>query len=81
MKYQAELMDSLLNIGIIVDKEFSELSLDEVIEDSLTFISFIIEIEEKMNIEVPDEYLQQGVLKTFADVEEMIDVVNSQKAI
>ena len=81
MKYQKEIAESLLNLGIIVDEDYYKLPISDVIEESLTFMSFIIEIEEKMCIDVPDEFLQQGVLVTFADVEEMINVINSQEAI
>ena len=81
MKYQKEIEDALLSLGIIVDKDFCELALEDVIEGSLTFISFVVEIEEKMSIEVPDEYLQKGVLKTFADVDEMVGVIKLQNAI
>ena len=73
MKRMEEIVDSLLNLGIIVDENYEEILINDVIEDSLTFIAFIIELEQKLQIEIPDEYLVQGVLMTLADVDKMID--------
>ena len=46
--------------------------IDEDIDDSLTYISFIVEIEEEFNISIPDEYLQADIIETYDDVAEMI---------
>ena len=55
--YEEKLKDALQNIGIYIPKEdFSmDLKIRDFIEDSLTFISFFVEIENLFDMEIPDE--------------------------
>jgi len=60
---------TLLNIidemGIVVDDDNNDFILNEYITDSLSFISFIIEIENQFNIEVPVELLLISKMNSF----------------
>ena len=52
--------DVILDLGIYVDKdEFNKKDVDmrEYIEDSMTFISFFIGMEDALEIELPDTLL------------------------
>ena len=62
----------LAEIGISVETDIQTRFIDEDISDSLTYISFIVGIEEEFGITVPDEYLQANVLETYSDVADMI---------
>lgn len=42
-----------------------DVDLSEYIVDSLLFINFIVEIENTFNVDLPDEYLDVDVLKSF----------------
>lgn len=62
----------LENIGIQIPNVDEEIFLADYIEDSIAFISFIVEIEEEFDIEVQDEYLSVEMLETFTDVVNMV---------
>lgn len=47
----------LNNIGVIVDEEEVDINLIEYGIDSISFISFIIEVEKEFGISLPDEVL------------------------
>ncbi|MFR8792328.1 phosphopantetheine-binding protein [Gallintestinimicrobium sp.] len=58
------ILNCLLELGIVFEQEENNFELTDYIEDSLTFISFVSELENEFDIEIPDEYLLQGVLGT-----------------
>lgn len=46
--------------------------------DSLRLISLIVSVEDEFEIEIPDEYLSQAVLGSFADFLKLVsDLINS----
>ena len=69
---RAKIMDCFKAIGIIVEETDDNFRVDDYIQDSLTFISLIVELEDAFNIEIPDEYLAEGKLKTFDDIHNML---------
>lgn len=60
------------NIGIQIPNLDGEVFLADYIEDSMAFMSFILEIEEEFDIEVPDEYLSIDMLESVTDAVNMI---------
>ena len=62
----------LNNIGIMVEGNIEDRFLDQDIEDSLTYVSFIVELEEKFCMSIQDEYLQANILESYGDVANMI---------
>lgn len=74
-----DIINILSNIGIIIeniDKD-SSIFLNEYIEDSIAFISFVVEIENVFGIEIPDEYLLFSEMETLSDV---CNIINNIKA-
>ena len=67
-----KIIKCMVEIGIIIEASLEGRFIDEDIDDSLTYISFIVEIEEEFNISIPDEYLQGDIIETYDDVAEMI---------
>lgn len=61
------------NIGILVDDLDKAENLMDLIEESLTFITFVVEVENIFEIEIPDEYLLPGKLVSIQDVLEMVE--------
>lgn len=61
--HEDKLKKALQNIGVYIAKEdFSmDLKIRDFIEDSLTFISFFVEIENLFDIEIPDEVYAETV--------------------
>lgn len=54
--------------------------IDDLGMDSMTFISLIIEIESKFNIEVPDDFLLMDYFKNVNDILKIIENEISRKA-
>lgn len=74
-----DIINILSDIGIIIeniDKD-SSIFLNEYIEDSIAFISFVVEIENVFGIEIPDEYLLFSEMETLSDV---CNIINNIKA-
>lgn len=59
------------NIGIIID-ETENIKLTEYLTDSVMFISFLVELENEFNLEIPDEYLLPNKLTSLDDVGNML---------
>lgn len=61
--HEDKLKEALQNIGVyIAQEDFSmDLKIRDFIEDSLTFISFFVEIENLFDIEIPDEVYAETV--------------------
>ena len=60
--------ECLSNMGVIVDIETIETEDVNLLEyelDSLAFVSFVVDLEHKLNIVIPDEYLTYSVLESL----------------
>lgn len=77
MKELDKLRECFERIGIIVDDLDEVTELMDIIEESVTFITFIVELEDVFEIEIPDEYLLPGKLVLIEDVLQMIDILES----
>lgn len=68
---------ALKNIGILYD-DLNEYSiLKEFIEDSLSFVSFFVEIENLFDIELPDEFYSNKTLEV--DMNNFIKIISKCK--
>jgi len=69
----SEILDCLKNAGCIVDlTKLAETSIFDLIENSIMFVTFIVELEEHFEIEFPDEYL---VPEKFSTLETVISSI------
>lgn len=75
-------MDSLKMITRVLNDSFGiflfgddqeDFSLSEYISDSLTFIQFIIAIEEEIGNDLPDDFLNYEILESAKGFAEKID--------
>lgn len=55
----------LFDLGIMVDSIDEDFDLRDSIQDSIQFISFIVELEQKFEIEIHDELLQFDSIASF----------------
>lgn len=67
----------------IINNEEIEIGLqtnliNDIGMDSITFMTFIIRIEETFNIELPDEFFSLKVLSNIKSVVEIISILNSK---
>lgn len=74
---QNGIIECMKNIGIFVD-EAGDFKIQEYIDDSITFLTFIIELEQKFGIEIPDSYLTMNELNTLSDVRDLINITLSK---
>lgn len=70
-----KIIECMNNMGIVNFEDDANFKLDDYIVDSVMFVSFIIELEQMFNIEIPDEYLVVDSLQTFDDLYIMIETV------
>lgn len=58
-------IDELENLGVIIDDSENDVDLLSMDIDSITFISFIVALEERFKIQFPDEYLTMEVMNSL----------------
>lgn len=64
----------LQSMGVYAAEEDLELPIDSIIQDSLTYVSFVVELEQVLGIEIPDELLGGS---SFSNLKELIDAVSA----
>ena len=64
---RSQLLNIFAQTGVIVDDSAMEQDIDlrDYIEDSIQFISAVVEIENQLEIELPDELLTYDCLASF----------------
>lgn len=71
MNAQKGVVECLINVGCLID-DVDGVDLTDAIEDSMMFITFIVQLEEHFNITVPDEYL---IFDKFNTLDSIVDLV------
>ena len=80
MVKRSDIITVFQNMGIIVsmDSEFEDVDLTEYILDSMQFISFITELEQELNIELPNEYLLYENIRSLNGVISLIENISGE---
>ena len=65
-------------LGIVNFEDDINFNVGDYITDSIMFVSFIIELEQMFNIEIPDEYLVVDRLQTFDDICHMVELITEK---
>lgn len=65
IEVKSVIIKELENLGIIVDEREEDIDLLSIGMDSISFISFIVALEEKFEIQFPDEYLTMEVMTSL----------------
>lgn len=69
-----ELMFEVLDeLGVEYTQSDDDINLQEYIIDSFSFINFIVGVEEKFNIEIPDEYLSFETIQSMNGFIQLIE--------
>ena len=63
------------NIGVIVNDLNLRDDLNKFLPDSISYISFIVELEQYFDIEIPDEYLADQSIQNFEDIKLVLEEV------
>lgn len=69
---RAAIYETLLESGIMIDSIEEDLDLRDFIQDSLQFISFAINLEQKLDVELNDELLLFDSVASFNNYSEKI---------
>lgn len=80
MVKRSDIITVFQNMGIIVsmDSEFEDVDLTEYILDSMQFISFITELEQELNIELPNEYLLYENIRSLNGFISLIENISGE---
>lgn len=77
MHIRKRVINCLNTVGILIDPTSDDVNLNDYDVDSISFISFIVEIEKEFDIEIPDGYLYVDVLQSLNGfinlVEQLVD--------
>jgi acyl carrier protein len=75
MNIQNKIIECAEKIGIVIDDKIydEQVDLRDYIEDSLEFISFIVELENELNIEIPAEMLEFDNLSSISSFGKMLE--------
>ena len=72
LKYEKELKTAMAHIGLFYDSNTVDADIRDIITESLMFITFIIEIEQALNIEIPDEYLNIDRISSLRHLDKLL---------
>lgn len=74
--FKEEILEILHNIGIYIEDIELDYKIEDMIEDSLSFISFFIELENKYNVEFPEVFFEEMTYqKTLLDIKNYIETL------
>lgn len=78
-----EVRNTLLSIfeelGVIIEEE-EDFDIQEYIVDSLVYMSFIVNMEQRFGIDIPDEFLLLSKMNSFnAYCESLLALINEDK--
>ena len=68
------LFDVLKDMGFNMSKKSNRLKLSDILQDSLSYISFFVSLENKLNILFPDEFYFSNIYELNLD--EFLEKVN-----
>ncbi|MDD3393727.1 MAG: phosphopantetheine-binding protein [Anaerotignum sp.] len=78
-KLRKDVIDSLNDMGIITNdlNENEDIDLTEYLQDSIQFIQFIVTLEDKLEVDIPDEVLNISAIKSLEGFVNLLDgIVN-----
>ena len=73
LEIKDKIVQALNNVGLFYTlEELEENDIGELLPDSLTYISFIVELEQAFDIEITDEYL---IPEKISSLDGIIDLI------
>ena len=79
VEVKSAIIEELENLGIIIDISEEDADLLSMEIDSITFITFIVALEERFEIQFPDEYLTMEVMNSLNGFSSLIYTLLSNK--
>ncbi|MBO4292458.1 MAG: hypothetical protein J5898_11180 [Lachnospiraceae bacterium] len=73
------LLDIFEEMGIILDEE-GDFDIQDYISDSSIYMSFIVSMEQRLGIEIPDEFLMLSKMGSFYEYcDSLLLLMNEEK--
>ena len=79
VEVKSAIIEELENLGVIIDTVEEDIDLLSMEIDSITFITFIVALEEKFEMQFPDEYLAMEVMNSLNGFSSLIYTLLSNK--
>lgn len=74
----ANIRQTAENVGVTLDEVKECDYINDVLSESLTFVAFIVELENIYDVEIPDEFLFSENMETFADlIDTVLELANA----
>lgn len=74
----ANIRQAAENVGVTLDEVKECDYINDVLSESLTFVAFIVELENIYDVEIPDEFLFSKNMETFADlIDTVLELANA----
>ncbi len=73
MTTREKVIECLSNVGVLINSNTDDVNINDYDLDSITFISFIVEIEKEFEIEIPDGYLYVNILQSLNGFVNLVD--------
>ena len=67
------IIEEFENLGIVIDQDQEDTDLSSMEIDSITFVSFIVALEERFEIQFPDEFLTMETMNSLNGFANLID--------
>lgn len=79
MNIRNRIIECLDRVGILVEAEEDDVNVNDYGVDSISFISFIVEVEKEFNVEIPDGYLYVDVLQSLNGFVHLVEQLVEQR--
>lgn len=81
MDIRNKIIECLNRVGILVDSKLTDININDYGVDSISFISFIVEVEKEFNIQIPDGYLYVDILQSLNGFANLVEQLVEQSSL
>lgn len=75
-----KILELMSDIGYFIEDASIDVDIRDYIIDSIEFIGFIVQLEEKLNISFPDEYLMIDTLESLNGLANLLSSIGEEMA-
>lgn len=80
--FEDAIRDIMLRIGLFFDDVSIDEDIQTILSESIIFITFIIEIEQEFNIEIPEQYLNPETIGSLRQLDSLLlELVSQNKKV
>ncbi len=75
------IIEALETVGVLVDGSEEDVCLLDYDIESITFIAFIVELENRFCVQIPDKYFNMDLLLSLVSLCNLMELLVSEKNI